>query len=78
MNKVIFQIGLLAFFVSTVVFGTEGHPLLGILSRAFVVFIGVILSLGGILAAGLFLAGQEKPLPKEEQRAPAKPAQPVS
>ena len=78
MNKVIFQIGLLAFFVATVVFGTEGHPLLGILSRAFVVFIGVILSLGGILAAGIFLASQEQSLPKVEPRAPGKPTQPAS
>jgi hypothetical protein len=77
MNKVIFEIGLLSFFVSTIIFGTEGHTLLGILSRAFVVFISVVLSLGGILAAGLFLASQEKVQPKEEPRITAKPAQPA-
>jgi hypothetical protein len=75
MNKAIFQIGVLSFLVATVVFGTEGHPLLGVLSRAFVVFIGVVLSLGGILAAGIFLASQERQRPKEETRAATKPAQ---
>jgi len=75
MNKAIFKIGLLSFFVSLVIFSTEGFTLLGIVSRAFVVFVSVVLCLGGILAAGLFLAGQSKPRPKEEHRQAAKPAQ---
>ena len=78
MNKAVFQIGLLSFLVATVIFGTEGHPLIGVLSRAFVVFIGVVLSLGGILAAGIFLASQERPRPKEEPRTATKPAQPAA
>lgn len=77
MNKVIFQIGLLAFFIATIIFGTEGHSLLGILSRAFVVFIVVSVALGGILALGLFLASEDKPHSKEDLRTPVKPAQPA-
>ena len=78
MNKIIFQLGLLSFCVTTVIFSTEGYPLIGILSRAFVVFIGVVLSLGGILAAGIFLAGQTSVRSKEEPRVVSKPAQPAA
>ena len=75
MSKTIFKLGLLSFFVATVVFGTENHSLIETLSRAFVVFIGVVVSLAGILAAGYFLAGQTPPRPKEDLRNPAKSAQ---
>jgi hypothetical protein len=78
MNNTIFQVGLLSFFVATIIFGTEGHSLIGVLSRAFVVFIGVVLSLGGILAAGIFLSNQDRPRAKDEPRTAAKPAQPVA
>jgi hypothetical protein len=78
MNNTIFQVGLLSFFVATVIFGTEGHSLIGVLSRAFVVFIGVVLCLGGILAAGIFLAGQDRHRTEQGPRTAAKPAQPAA
>jgi len=39
MNKLIFQIGLLAFFVSIVLFGSNGANLVDMVSRSFIVFI---------------------------------------
>jgi hypothetical protein len=44
MNKIIFQIGLLAFFASSVVFGSQGLNLIDTISRAFLVFIATILA----------------------------------
>ena len=40
MNKVIFQIGLLIFFVSIVLFSMSGGEILDVVMRAFIVFIG--------------------------------------
>jgi len=40
MNKVIFQIGLLLFFVSIVLFSMSGGEILDVVMRAFIVFIG--------------------------------------
>ncbi len=42
MNKIIFQIGLLAFCVSAVMFATERTHLLEAVSRSFIVFVGVV------------------------------------
>jgi hypothetical protein len=42
MTKVMFQIGLLAFFVSAVVFGTQGFSVMDMVARAFIVFIAVV------------------------------------
>jgi len=46
MNKLIFQIGLLAFFVSIVLFGSNGANLVDMVSRSFIVFI--IFTVGAI------------------------------
>jgi hypothetical protein len=42
MTKVMFQVGLLAFFVSAVVFGTQGFSVMDMVARAFIVFIAVV------------------------------------
>lgn len=42
MTKVMFQIGLLAFFVAAVIFGTQGMPVMDAIARAFIVFIAVV------------------------------------
>jgi hypothetical protein len=42
MTKVMFQIGLLAFFVSVVIFGTQGLALMDMIARSFIVFIAVV------------------------------------
>ncbi|MDH3251620.1 MAG: hypothetical protein OEM41_02445 [Ignavibacteria bacterium] len=42
MNKIIFQIGVLAFCVSIVAFGAQQMALIQMLSRSFIVFVGVV------------------------------------
>jgi hypothetical protein len=42
MTKVVLQVGMLAFLVSAVLFGTQGLPLFDVIARAFIVFIGVV------------------------------------
>jgi ACR3 family arsenite efflux pump ArsB len=73
---VIFQIGLLSFFIATVVFGIQGYSLIDLVTRSFLVFIGVLVALTAIFAAGVFFARQTATLRKEEQRqAPGKQPQ---
>ncbi len=50
MKTIVFELGLLAFFVSAVVFGAEGISLFDVISRAFIVFIGVELAATTVLA----------------------------
>jgi hypothetical protein len=52
MNKIIFQIGLLLFFVSIVLFSMSGGEILDVVMRAFIVFIGAtgIMGLVGFLS----------------------------
>ena len=44
MRKMIFEIGLLAFCVSAVVFVLQGYGIFDTLGRAFIVFVGVVLT----------------------------------
>ena len=44
MNKVIFQIGVLAFCVSIVALGAQQTALMETLSRSFIVFVGVVVT----------------------------------
>jgi hypothetical protein len=52
MNKIIFQIGLLLFFVSIVLFSLSGGEILDVVMRAFIVFIGAtgVMGLVGFLS----------------------------
>ena len=60
MNKIIYQIGLLSFFVTSVVFGLQGFSLFDTISRAFIVFIGVVLTGTLLLTALSWLSIEEK------------------
>ena len=61
MNKIIFQIGLLAFFASSVFFVSQGMELIAVISRGFLVFVGVVLlAAGGLLVSSLFLVGKNQ------------------
>jgi|APIni6443716594_1056825.scaffolds.fasta_scaffold242832_2 hypothetical protein len=62
MNKVIFQLGLLGFFVSGVFYSIQGTDLLSTVARAFIIFIGVI-----VLAALFFIAGSFFNTPKQTE-----------
>ena len=61
MNKLIFQIGFLGFCIATVVFGTQSNSLLDTVSRAFIVFVAVIVTATGILSLALMFASKNKP-----------------
>ena len=50
MKTIVFEVGLLGFFVSAVVFGAEGVPLFDVIARAFIVFIGIELAATTVLA----------------------------
>ena len=52
MNKIIFQVGLLAFCVAAVVFQTQGMSLLDSVARSFVVFILVVVGTAVLLVIG--------------------------
>jgi hypothetical protein len=50
MKTVVFEVGLLGFFVSAVVFGAQGTNLFDTIARAFIVFIGIELAATLVLA----------------------------
>jgi hypothetical protein len=52
MNKFIFQIGVLGFCVAAVVYGGSGASILDIVSRSFIVFVGIILAAATIIMVG--------------------------
>jgi hypothetical protein len=51
MNKIIFQIGMLAFCVSTVLFSSQGSDLMETVARSFVVFVVTVCALAVVLFA---------------------------
>jgi hypothetical protein len=62
MNKTIIQIGILAFCVSAVVFGTQDMRLIDTVARSFIVFVAVIaMAAGVIIASSMFGAKQTTP-----------------
>ena len=51
MTKIMLQVGTLAFFVSAVFFGSQGLPLMDIVTRSFIVFIAVVAGQAVLLMA---------------------------
>jgi hypothetical protein len=51
-NKIIFQLGVLAFCVTAVFLGLQNVSLMDTISRSFIVFVGVILTVMLALSAG--------------------------
>ncbi len=78
MNKIIFQLGALAFFVSLVAFSTERYPILDTVARAFIVFIIVTVALSALFALAVVLASKDPHQPKDESRPVNKPSQTVA
>jgi len=66
MTKVMFQVGLLGFFVSALYFGTQGMPLMDMVLRSFIVFIAIVL----VQAAIFVIIASMK---KTKNSAPEKP-----
>jgi hypothetical protein len=69
MNKVIFQIGLLAFCISAVVYASLGMSLLDVIARAFIIFIIAIIALIAILFLASLFTVKEKPIDENENHA---------
>lgn len=71
MNKVIFQIGILGFCIAAVVYGSSGGSVLDIVSRSFIVFIGIVLAvMTVVLVGGTMLEknkAQQAPKPEPTQ-----------
>jgi SNF family Na+-dependent transporter len=62
MNKIIFQIGLLAFCVSAVVYATQGMSFLDVVARSFIIFMVTIGVLIGIVIIVSTFTTKEKAL----------------
>jgi len=60
MNKIIFQIGMLGFCVSAVLFGTQGMSLMETVARAFIVFIVVVCAIAVVLLVSSLIVSKEK------------------
>lgn len=69
MNKLIFQIGVLGFCVSAVIFGADGGSLLEIVSRSFLVFVGIVLTAVLILVVGGTMVENNKRHQEGKERA---------
>ncbi len=66
MNKIIFQIGLLAFCVCVVLFGTQMSSLLDAIVRSFLVFIGVILLALMVVGVSALFSSHERTAQEDE------------
>jgi hypothetical protein len=75
MNRVIFQIGLLAFCVAVVYFGTSGMGVVDMVARGFIVFMAVVSGLA-LISFVLATALTRKPPRNERQEAPHHPHTP--
>lgn len=62
MNKIIFQIGLLAFCVSAVVYAIQEMSFLDVLARSFIIFLATIGALIGIVFVVSTFTAKEKVL----------------
>ncbi len=71
MNKLIFQLGILGFCVSAVVFGANGAGLLEIVSRAFLVFVGIVLAIVLVVVVGGSMVESNKRRQLMKERAEA-------
>ena len=60
MNRTIFEIAILAFCVSVVLFGAEGHSVLDTVSRSFLVFVAVVVLIIIALVVALIVAERTK------------------
>ncbi|HCV43052.1 MAG TPA: hypothetical protein DGH68_06175 [Bacteroidetes bacterium] len=71
-NKIIFQIGVLAFCVTAVFFGVQNLPLIETVSRSFIVFVGVVLTVAFALVAGSVLTSKSIAEPNQGAEAERK------
>jgi hypothetical protein len=72
MNKIIFQIGMLGFCVSAVLFGTQGMSLMETVARAFIVFIVVVCAIAAVMLMSSVIVSRDR---GDEESVPAGPGQ---
>lgn len=77
MTKVMFQVGLLGFFVSALYFGMQGMPLMDMVLRSFIVFIAIVLVQAAIVVSMASMKKTKKDVP-EKPRAEHRHAPPVT
>ncbi|MBI3579201.1 MAG: hypothetical protein HY089_07315 [Ignavibacteriales bacterium] len=65
MNKIIFQLGLLAFFVCIIFFASQNHTILDTIARSFIVFVGVVFLATLVLAASMLFTNKTKGNPAD-------------
>ena len=73
MNKIIFQIGLLAFCVASVIYSSRGDDVLHTIAQAFIIFMVVVCA----IAALLFVASAFSARNPDRSQRPASPEQPA-
>ena len=85
-NKIIFQIGVLAFCVTAVFLGIQNLSLMEMISRSFIVFVAAVLAVAIVLFTGsMFMTKNvetphpqpepaKKSAPREAPKNPEKPA----
>lgn len=78
MNKIIFEIGMLAFCIASVVFGTQGMGVLEAVARAFIVFVAVVCVAALFLLVASSLAGKAEDREAELLRAQAPRREPAA
>ncbi len=62
MNKIIFQLGLLSFCISSVVYASLGMSVIDVIARAFIIFIATIGVSIGIIFLTSMVSTKEKDL----------------
>lgn len=67
MNKLLFQIGALAFFISAVVFSVQQFSFFDTIARAFIVFMAIELLGTALLVVVSYLQAKQKPATETEQ-----------
>lgn len=74
-NKIIFQIGVLAFCVTAVFLGIQNLSLMETISRSFIVFVGSVLTVALVLIAGSMFATKDAPQRGQPAEGDRKPPQ---
>ena len=76
MNKIIFQIGMLGFCVSAVLFGTQGMSLMETVARAFTVFIVVVCAIAVALLMSSLIVSKDRHTEEGAGAVPGRPDAP--
>jgi hypothetical protein len=75
MTKVVFEVGMLGFFVSAVYFGTQGMVLMDMVLRSFIVFIAIVLGQTVVFVAITSMKNTKK---ADHEKPLAEPRHPVT